>query len=80
MIVETATINRTKISLQATMQKLISDHQIPYKIVQQECGKIDRLKTQLQLHISSTVEKQELIRLGFDSNLYYEKGPIELLS
>lgn len=25
-------------------------------------------------NISNTLEKQELIRLGFDSNMYYEKG------
>ncbi len=72
MIAGTATINRTKISLQATIQKLPSNQQIPYKIVQQNVKKLTDLKH--NYNISNPLEKQELIRLGFDSNMYYEKG------
>lgn len=66
------TISAKKISLSASIQLLTQDQNIVYKIIQKNLDKLEDLG-----HIYkniSVLDKQEMLRQEFDSNLYYQEG------
>ena len=67
-----STINNNKITLKASIERLSGDRNKIYDIVQRNLELLTDLK--FVYTKSDTIEKQELIRLGFDNNLYYQDG------
>lgn len=67
-----STINNNKITLKASIERLSGDRNKIYDIVQRNLELLTDLK--FVYTKSDTIKKQELIRLGFDNNLYYQDG------
>ena len=65
-------ISSTKLSLQAAIERLNGDQEGIYKIVRRNLEFLSDLKSVYQK--ADPIEKQELIRIGFDNNLYYKEG------
>lgn len=67
-----STINSNRISLKEAIERLSDDPNKIYSILHRNLDSLTDLK--FVYTKSDTLEKQELIRLGFDNNLYYQEG------
>ncbi|PQV62030.1 hypothetical protein CLV53_101305 [Sediminibacterium magnilacihabitans] len=65
-------INNTRISLRACIERLSGDQDRTYKILQNNLGKLSDLE--FVFNNTNTLEKQEFVKLGFEQNLYYQDG------
>ena len=65
-------INNNRISLKATIEHLSSDQNKTFKILQNNLEKLSDLE--FVFNKTNALEKQELINLVFDHNLYYQEG------
>jgi len=65
-------INNNKMLLSAAISRLGQDQDRVYKQLHKNLDLLTDLK--YVYTIADTSEKQEIIRLGFDNNLYYENG------
>ncbi|HTM98488.1 MAG TPA: hypothetical protein VL088_07095, partial [Pedobacter sp.] len=70
-----SSINNNRISLKASIEHLSGDRNRTYKILQSNLEKLSDLE--FVFDKTSTLEKQELVNLGFERNLYYQGVCIE---
>ncbi len=67
-----STINNSRISLRASIERLSGNQDKTYKILQKNLDKLSDLE--FVFTNTNTLEKQELVKLGFEQNLYYHDG------
>lgn len=79
-----STINNNRIALKGSIERLSGNQDKTYRIVKNNLEKLSDLE--FIFIKTSALEKQELVRLGFEQNLYYQGGMyrtptmVELLS
>ncbi len=67
-----SSITKNKLELGAVIDRLSGDQHKSYKIIKDNLDRLTDLG--FVYKYATTLEKQELIRIEFDSNLYYEKS------
>lgn len=67
-----SSINNNRIALKASIERLSGNQNRTYKILQNNLEKLSDLE--FIFNKTSPLEKQELINLGFEQNLYYQGG------
>ena len=67
-----STVNNKRIALRGAIDRLSGDQDKTYKILQRNLEKLTDLEFVFKK--TNVLEKQELVRLGFEQNLYYQDG------
>ena len=67
-----SSINNNKLALKASIERLSGDQNRAYKILQRNLDKLSDLE--FVFNNTTALEKQELVNLGFERNLYYQDG------
>ena len=70
-----SSINNNRIALKASIERLSGDQNRIYKVLQSNLEKLSDLE--FIFNKTNPLEKQELVNLGFEQNLYYQGGCIE---
>ncbi|PZQ96248.1 MAG: hypothetical protein DI539_30305, partial [Flavobacterium psychrophilum] len=65
-------INNNRMSLRASIERLSGNHNKTYRILKNNLEKLSDLEFVFEK--TNTLEKQELVKVGFEQNLYYQDG------